>query len=504
MPDAIQVPSVDGSSEWTVMIYFAGDNALSPTMISQLKAIKEAGFQLDTNVLVHFDPNEQGAPTRIYEVGRVRKEQERGKGRSADSQVGDGRNSFVPNMLKDIVDPTKFVGTAARKLAGKAAKKFDDTKADESLELFVNFCKQNFAAKHSILFLVGHGMVVGNDAFLPDESPKSGITLKRLREILDEFPGLELIGLHSCSMSAIEVAYELKGKANYLIASEGPAFVGSWPYRQLLKKVFNSVEDAKETGTSVKVPDLVESLYSLSLFNGTDFISAGYSSDLALCDLRTEKVEKLTTPIQSLVRALRSGLQAPEKERVKEIILMAHLESQSYWQETYSDLHDFCSCLRKRCDSSSAVQDAIGTAAKGVMDNVDLLVLSSDYFGATYQYSHGLSIYFPWSPPIESAENPVMKNYEEYAFATEAGTDSWFSFLNLYFKETLRAAREVEDGRTIPEDISQQVGSLHAASMLSGDPTKPDPRVGFECGCGILKNHPRKFSISPTASKAFQ
>jgi hypothetical protein len=32
-------------------------------------------------------------------------------------------------------------------------------------------------------------------------------------------------------MSAVEVAYELKGKADYMIASQGLSFVGSWPYR---------------------------------------------------------------------------------------------------------------------------------------------------------------------------------------------------------------------------------------------------------------------------------
>ena len=60
-------------NEWTLMFFFAGDNSLSPSMISQLKAIKDAGFQKNITVLVRFDPNEKGTPTRIFEVNRERK-----------------------------------------------------------------------------------------------------------------------------------------------------------------------------------------------------------------------------------------------------------------------------------------------------------------------------------------------------------------------------------------------------------------------------------------------
>ena len=60
------------TKEWTLMFFFAGDNALSPVIVSQLKAIKDAGFQENIDVVVHFDPNEKGTPTRIYDVNRER------------------------------------------------------------------------------------------------------------------------------------------------------------------------------------------------------------------------------------------------------------------------------------------------------------------------------------------------------------------------------------------------------------------------------------------------
>jgi len=55
---------MEEQQELTVMFYFASDNPLAPLIISEIKAIKDAGFQEHTNVLVYFDPMEKGARTR--------------------------------------------------------------------------------------------------------------------------------------------------------------------------------------------------------------------------------------------------------------------------------------------------------------------------------------------------------------------------------------------------------------------------------------------------------
>ncbi len=94
--------------EWTVMFYMAADNPLAPIMVSQLKAIKDAGFQENTDVLVYFDPNELGAPTCLYHVNKKRREKSGEK-----TLVGDAANSFVRNMLEDDLDLSSAKGPAA-------------------------------------------------------------------------------------------------------------------------------------------------------------------------------------------------------------------------------------------------------------------------------------------------------------------------------------------------------------------------------------------------------
>jgi hypothetical protein len=59
--------------EWTLMFYFATDNPLAISAVSQLKAIKDAGFHPDANVVAQFDPFTEGTPTHVFDVNVVNK-----------------------------------------------------------------------------------------------------------------------------------------------------------------------------------------------------------------------------------------------------------------------------------------------------------------------------------------------------------------------------------------------------------------------------------------------
>lgn len=566
--------------EWTVMFYFASDNALSPLIVSQLKAIKDAGFHEDVDVLVHFDSNEAGVPTRVFDVNSRRKDAARREGRR--SMIGDGRDSFVRNLIADEVPPDRIEGSAGSHSARLRAALLRErtSNADEALANFLGFCREHHRAKNYMLILCGHGLVVGNDAFLPDENPVSAITLEQLGTTLKKFTDgikedkseeapeggvLQLLALHSCAMSAIEVAYQLRGTAKFMLGSEGISYVGSWPYRQMLKRIFNFVErgksglrrrgddraDGGKEGADRKNDPrfLIDRLYFHSLFNAADFMHSGYSLDLCLCNLDSDKFDPLTEAIRPLVRMMRRALGS---ERGKELILLAHLESQSYWDESYTDLFDFCFCLRKRCyfaldllgeygDEKKAAEirkelEELASVCTGVMEQLDRnrsrgrfeerfdkIVVHACHFGSEYQYSHGLSIYFPWSRPLDDdppANVPpqlqlrqtepgrnahgILTRYEAYAFNRELGKkdegESWLAFLKSYFRDTEREPRfrelkpeGVEDDDAvgfIPPGVFNTFGgqSDNPFPALSND--KPSPSTGASCACPSIKNYP--------------
>lgn len=538
-------------NECTVMFYFAGDNALSALIVSQIKAIKDAGFQRDTDVLIHFDCQEIGVPTRMYNVNQVRRRDPK----LPPTMIGDGKDPFVRNMIDDYIDPAKInpaAGPASLAL-NLGATQHQERPAAEALTNFIGYCRENHPAKHYLLFLVGHGMIVGSNTFLPDERPVSAIGLPELGTILGKFTEdakkdgseFDLLALHSCSMSGIEVAYELQGTANYLLASQGLSYIGSWPYRQLLKKVFNTLETrnsdristaANTSNEDLFMPELIKSLYFLSFFCATDFGMSGYSLDLALCRLSPAGFDELRAPLQDLVVEAKLAL---SKDRERQLILLAHLESQSYWGEDYTDLVDFCICLSRNCDPvaqkklKEACEKVIGLLTPS-RDPLDSVVVYSHNFGSKYQYSHGLSVYFPWSEPLDDdvgaaglrptqttteAGSPTegpLENYGEYRFSKEFGDHSWLSFLRSYFDETMRKPGEGDKERFIlsAEDVPlifNPFGSLSkpTPSFGPGD-GKPTPSTGSECGCPSIKNYPtqdivvngrrwrvREFSASP-------
>src|SRR5437773_11750415 len=59
--------------EWTLMFYFASDNPLAPGIVSQLKAIKQAGFHPEAKVVVQFDQSADNTPVDILDVNLVNK-----------------------------------------------------------------------------------------------------------------------------------------------------------------------------------------------------------------------------------------------------------------------------------------------------------------------------------------------------------------------------------------------------------------------------------------------
>lgn len=575
--------------EWTLMFYFASDNPLAPGVVSQLKAIKDAGFHPEVNVITQFDPHTVGTPTHVFDVNIIEKLKRPG---DADIGFGDSITPFVRNLLQDKLwrnqktrnnDPVReeyrrllkeyydvdydppLPPRASREGEFETRRRRQEPNPKESLKEFLEFCRVRYPARHYMLFILGHGVVVGNDIFLFDEhADVQSLTLKELGEVLKDFKEeinaqraeLELISFHSCSVSALEVAYELEGTANYMLASQGPAFVGSWPYRQILIRIFKSqrrharaTRDAK-AARAESIRDLIIGIFYSCLYNSTDFLLAGYSFDLCLCNLNN--ISGVTGPIKQLAEALGVALPyAPKRETpavaeqgkpprlchfdnsvdlvARDLIQLAHLQAQSFWQESYTDLFDFCFCFSrlyrqyderysgeewkdtvktKLLGKSKAIHDAccavMAVLKKAVLKKEEVaayaaerdeplapgeyrdkrgdgkddkkLIVRAAFAGPAFQYSHGLSVYFPWAQP--SSDNPIVEEYPRYNFARAT---CWSVFLDKYFKATLRCTRKAEDQDEVHYPVcDKESGSGAATAQAGGGESKTETKQGGE------------------------
>lgn len=523
--------------KWTLMFFLASDNLLAPSIVSQLKAIKDAGFHHDVNVIVQFDPYTEGTPTHIFDVNIVNKLKNPDR-----NLIGfNSANPFVRNLIEDKLwrnelnqkeepirlelqkhfkekyqfayeppIPPDISRRKGLKPKGSKAKQQERARVKEpgpkeSLKDFLGFCAESYPADHYMLFILGHGVVVGNDVFLYDEHAEFptltlielGVELDTFKKSIDPKSTIELISFHSCSVSSLEVVCELEGFANHMLASQGPSFVGSWPYRQMLIRLFNDVGSRE----GVDVRQVLDNMFDYCRYNASDFLLAGYSYQLTLCELTG--LNKTWEAIAELSKALRAGL---DNSIAKDLIILAHWRSQSFYQEMYTDLADFCDCLNELCERQfpdgqvepKEIKD-IKTTCKTVMGllspefevegNSRPMVIRNGFIGPSYQYSKGMSVYFPWSKPSDESE--IMDEYLEYEF----NKSGWLDFLNDYFEKTQResilegVALSAEE--TLKQDIANLI-SVGDGQDGSGtlDKTDPNDKTGGDCECPSIKNFP--------------
>jgi len=565
MPDKNGTKTEAETKQWTLMFYFASDNPLGPTIVSQLKNLKNAGFDPEANVVAYYDPPIPGTPTHVFDVNIVEKIKAEGN-----ANIGFADNqSFVRNMvedrlwgkhksidgkrIKDLIktclkieedekelktgtlqrqyqppDPSNFLpkeeieknakrnGNAKHHVNGNLNG--DAQSPETSLETFLKFCSLKYPARNYALFILGHGLIVGNDVFLFDESAAThSLGLTKLGELLKAFnedikkdvckeAQFQLVSFHSCSMSSLEVAYELKDTANYMLASQCPTSVGAWPYRQIIIRVLKLLEEMKKSEqerlNQEDIEEAIKDIFDYCAYNSFDFQLAGYSFDVCLCDLRNTAGVK--EQLSNLSSKLIAGLEDPDP-RAKDLILLAHWDAQSYWSEMYTDLFDFCLCLQRRCakalppkkkpEGAESEMNALPEnkalaeleAACGEMIKVltpktngmqKQLIARTSFVGAAYQYAHGLSVYFPWSQPSKStfwprqygkyeliADRKRKGETKEEAEKRRKENPSWRDFLAAYFDKTMRSTRFMEDGVTLRLSHSRTASQFRAAPM---------------------------------------
>ncbi|MCB0192980.1 MAG: hypothetical protein KDJ65_13635 [Anaerolineae bacterium] len=216
--------------KWTVMVFMAGDNDLEREGHKDLKEMMQVGCGPDLNVVVEFDSRAKGAIR--YEV--------------------------QPNHLQIIGDPLGDSNT------GNPAVLTD----------FIRWARAAYPAEHYLLVIWNHG--TGWENLPPDfnwssvrgGSPgdlKKALFLSTLRKAAKESEGyraialdatsrdfldnqalqqalatalagekIDVLGFDACLMGMVEIGYQLRNQAHFMVASQEtePAF--GWPYHKIL------------------------------------------------------------------------------------------------------------------------------------------------------------------------------------------------------------------------------------------------------------------------------
>jgi hypothetical protein len=107
------------------------------------------------------------------------------------------------------------------------------------------------------------------------------------------------------------------------------------------------------------------------------------------------------------------------------------------------DLGDFCELLDRECGliadelgdgDDTPVLKRVQKECRGVLKELQKAVILGGFSGGGYQYSNGVSVFFPWS---RDAYEVSRKNYETLWFAKDVKRErlSWTDFLKKYLYE---------------------------------------------------------------------
>ncbi|HKU75847.1 MAG TPA: clostripain-related cysteine peptidase [Pyrinomonadaceae bacterium] len=442
-PDELQpeIPPEIPIRYWNALFYLAGENNLAEECVFALKGLKRARPVGANNVYTYDLDDEVDAKVKV-----VAQLDASGLGGDELRYVltrGDG-DGILKTDEREKIDTT-------------------ETSYRGVLKDFISesIIKYDLARKYLVV-LSGHGNGIISDFLSRDVETPDKLSIPKIQWVFDEVKHdlaaefgsqagedfmVDILGLDSCMMSMAEIAYELRHNVRYLVGAEGFEPNTGWPYEQILSAVLTNCQITPDVLAKVIVERYVN-YYK-------DFLPAGRSVDQSACDL--SKCEDLARAIKDLANILIKRIEEPTTMRS---VVLAHWEAQSYKDDQYVDLYDFCDLL----DRGSA-EDPVNPTGSRVMRGFDVdegkaedlirpackkiknilrgdsingeapnpangMILKSCYSGPAVQYSYGLSVYFPWSK--------VVDTYKELEFAKAT---NWEKFLLKYIDVTRRVKR---------------------------------------------------------------
>ncbi len=398
--------------DWTIMIYLAGDNNLSDEMIWALKEMYRVGIDCNCHVAAQFDPSAINFSPRRYYLDKLAHDLD---STSCDVDGILELDALRKTLASDGSEPDLNQENSANPLV---------------LSGFLDQVLRDMKAEHHMLILSGHGSgAMGG--LLEDHNPYGRLTLPSLGRALSVVHGslhgkkIDILGLDSCTMGMVEVAHEVRDNVEYLVGAEGFVRNTGWPYHRLLESLRRRLQP----------PQLAEEIVNNYFHYYSDFLAADVSTDQSVVHIGAESWDDcLIHEMSGLSQSLCSELGKAKNDTVRNALVLAHWEAQSFNNEQHVDLYDFCERLTHYLPESA--YGRIRNHCGAIRTNWQRIVPLSTHSGPLYQYAHGLSIYFPWS------EVPLQ--YKNLAFARETG---WDRFLQLYVDKTCREPRDDERHR---------------------------------------------------------
>jgi hypothetical protein len=379
--------------KWLVMLYISADSPLANFAIESLKQIKRSiKPKTDVIVAVQFcidPPGGQRIPRYVFD-GRY------------------GPDVSVSRYACEPLDAPCNMTEA------------------EALASFVDwaYSLEKYQGTYHILVLWGHG-----PELLLQTSQRLFLTPIQLRQALEQAlrPGprplkaartgeishrhLDIIGFDACSMAMLEVAYEIRDLADFMVASQEDVPDLSFPYDTLVLHVDWAKDPTQLAHESPR--DYVLAYQDYVYAPRTDLKKV----TLSAVDLRL--LADVTKGLMDLVAAL---LIAPCSIGLADVILASREEAQSFAGGLYVDLFGFADALFGNLEMCAKIPETDSDAIKKACVAIRNALRVSDPIAgkngcilanqaSDIDRCHGLSLYFPYltDEEMSAIQQPLVK-----------------------------------------------------------------------------------------------
>lgn len=201
-------------AEATILVYMVGENNLSDFMETNISNMM-AGYELagtKSNILIYKDIDEQ---PELYLIDKTNN--------------GTPRKSLIKTYSDQMaVDPSvmnNVINEVFRRYPARHKALILSSHADGSLYQSNTISKRSF------------GMENKNGVYY-------GMNVTDLKDALDNTPYLDVLMFDACMMANVEMAYELRDNAHYLLAAPNSVPAEGFPYHKIMSDLLKMDEES--------------------------------------------------------------------------------------------------------------------------------------------------------------------------------------------------------------------------------------------------------------------
>jgi len=314
-----------------------------------------------------------------------------------------------------------------------------------SLRYLVDYAMSSYDAEKTLLFIMDHGgswrgSCVDESGISEEE--KDMLTMPEFRTALEGYH-FDVLLWDACEMGSLEVAYEVKDLADYMIASEETVMVS--PVLSMNVFVPHQIIGALEAEPDMDPRELCEVFFDFYDLEASAKVSGIYKRigitqayqavDLSKVDDIAVAVDDLGDMLFELWPEYKDEITQTRKDTKGYMAAPERYNGALKMVPLYVDLYDLADNLERALPVPG--MEAVCEEVKGLLSSA-VIATEGD------ERSHGLSINFPSlinENPIEVYES-LAKRYSQLKFAEF----SWDEFLNQYIGIELMSGTVEEDG----------------------------------------------------------